>query len=150
MPTLQHRCLCCQPCIDREATACHDFDASHLTRSFRILHIIFFEHVWFFGQHIAVRVLCSSCDHVCVSAWGISTHADWQKPLMPCRKTPTLLYRVAFALYITGPLLVYAVPDSSTPLIAAQVVAALACLTGGTAAFGAASLLGTLQKDVIV
>ena len=43
----------------------------------------------------------------------------------------------------------YAVPDSSTPLVAAQAVAAPGCLIGGTAAFGAASLIGTLQNDVV-
>ncbi|KAL0022100.1 hypothetical protein WJX79_008536 [Trebouxia sp. C0005] len=65
------------------------------------------------------------------------------------RNTPTVLYRLAFALYGVGPLLVYAIPDSSTPLLVAQAVIALGCLTGGTAAFGAASLLGTLQKDLV-
>lgn len=65
------------------------------------------------------------------------------------RNTPTALYRIALALYAAGPLLVYAVPDSSTPLVIAQAVLALGCLTGGTAAFGAASLLGTLQKDLV-
>ncbi len=66
-----------------------------------------------------------------------------------CRNTPTVLYRIAFALYGVGPLLVYAIPDSSIPLLVAQAVIALGCLTGGTAAFGAASLLGTLQKDLV-
>ncbi|KAL0027570.1 hypothetical protein WJX77_011554 [Trebouxia sp. C0004] len=65
------------------------------------------------------------------------------------RNTPTVLYRIAFALYAIGPLLVYKIPDSSTPLIVAQAVIALGCLTGGTAAFGAASLLSTLQKDLV-
>lgn len=65
------------------------------------------------------------------------------------RKTPGLLYRLAFALYAAGPLLVYVVPDSSTPLVAAQAVAALGCLVGGTAAFGGASLLSALQQDLI-
>lgn len=66
-----------------------------------------------------------------------------------CRNTPKVLYRIAAALYIAGPLLVYAVPDFNTPLVAAQAVAALGCLTGGTAAFGAASLLNNLQKDLV-
>ena len=60
-----------------------------------------------------------------------------------------MLYRIAAALYLAGPLLVYAVPDSSTPLVAAQAVAALGCLSGGTAAFGAASLISTLQNDLV-
>lgn len=66
-----------------------------------------------------------------------------------CRNTPKLLYRIAAAVYITGPLLVYFVPDSSTPLVAAQALVAVGCLAGGTAAFGAASLLGALQKDLV-
>lgn len=66
-----------------------------------------------------------------------------------CRNTPTLLYRIAAAVYIAGPLLLYIVPDSSTPVVAVQAVIAIACLTGGTAAFGAATLLGTLQKDLV-
>ncbi|KAL3135896.1 hypothetical protein ABBQ32_007449 [Trebouxia sp. C0010 RCD-2024] len=65
------------------------------------------------------------------------------------RNTPTLLYRIAAAVYIAGPLLLYIVPDSSTPVVAVQAVIAIACLTGGTAAFGAATLLGTLQKDLV-
>ena len=60
-----------------------------------------------------------------------------------------MLYRLAFALYAVGPLLVYAIPDSSTPLVVGQAIIALGCLTGGTAAFGTATLLGTLQKDLV-
>ena len=63
------------------------------------------------------------------------------------RNTPKLLFRLAIALYAVGPLVVYAVPDNSTPLIAVQAIVALGCLVGGTAAFGGASLLNTLQTD---
>ena len=69
--------------------------------------------------------------------------------LVTCRNTPKVLYRIAAAVYIAGPLLVYLVPDSSTPLVAAQALVAIGCLAGGTAAFGAASLLGALQKDLV-
>jgi hypothetical protein len=62
------------------------------------------------------------------------------------RGTPQALYALATALLVAGPALVYFVPDSSVPLIAAQAVAALACVVGGSAAFGGASLLSTLQK----
>ena len=58
-----------------------------------------------------------------------------------------MLFRLALALYLAGPLIVYAVPDTSNPLIAVQAVAALGCLLGGTAAFGGASLLNTLQTE---
>lgn len=68
---------------------------------------------------------------------------------MTCRNTPKLLYRIAAAVYITGPLLLYLIPDSSTPLVAVQALVAVGCLAGGTAAFGAASLLGALQKDLV-
>ena len=64
-----------------------------------------------------------------------------------CRNTPKLLFRLALALYAVGPLVVYAVPDNSTPLIALQAIVALASLVGGTAAFGGASLLNSLQTD---
>lgn len=63
------------------------------------------------------------------------------------RNTPKLLFRLALALYAVGPLVVYAVPDNSTPLIALQAIVALASLVGGTAAFGGASLLNSLQTD---
>jgi hypothetical protein len=38
------------------------------------------------------------------------------------------------------------VPDSSAALVAVQAVGALACVAGGSAAFGGASLLSSLQK----
>lgn len=62
------------------------------------------------------------------------------------RNTPGALYTLATALLIAGPALVYFIPDDSAPLIAAQAVAAFACVAGGSAAFGGASLLSTLQK----
>lgn len=68
---------------------------------------------------------------------------------MTCRNTPKVLYRIAAAVYIAGPLLVYLVPDSSTPLVAAQALVAIGCLGGGTAAFGAASFLSALQRDLV-
>ena len=92
----------------------------------------------------------------CISKLTSQTDAVWQylhavlsNELVTCRNTPKVLYRIAAAVYIAGPLLVYFVPDSSTPLVAAQAFAAIGCLAGGTAAFGAASLLGALQKDLI-
>lgn len=62
------------------------------------------------------------------------------------RSTPGALYGLATALLVAGPALVYFVPDDSTALVVAQVLGALACVVGGSAAFGGASLLSTLQK----
>ena len=60
--------------------------------------------------------------------------------------TPTALFGLATALLAAGPAVVYFVPDNSTGLVAAQVVAALLCTVGGSAAFGGAQLLSKLQK----
>lgn len=62
------------------------------------------------------------------------------------RNTPSALYTLATALLVAGPALVYFVPDSSTALVAAQAIGALGCVVGGSAAFGGASLLSSLQK----
>eukprot|EP00210_Caulerpa_lentillifera_P004812 g4594.t1 len=62
------------------------------------------------------------------------------------RQTPSLLFGVAFALFLIGPVAVYLLPDDTNALIAAQVVVAAIGAFGGAAAFGGASLLSTLQK----
>ena len=62
------------------------------------------------------------------------------------RNTPTLVSTVALLLFAAGPATVYFVPEDSTALIALQVAVALVCTLGGSAAFGAASLLSKLQK----
>jgi len=62
------------------------------------------------------------------------------------RSTPSALFTLATVLLAAGPALVYFVPDSNPALIAAQAVGALACVVGGSAAYGGASLLSTLQK----
>lgn len=64
-----------------------------------------------------------------------------------CRKTPGTLKALTAALFIAGPALVYFVPDTSTPLVAAQVIGALLCVAGGSAAWGGANLIGALQQD---
>jgi Protein of unknown function (DUF1118) len=60
--------------------------------------------------------------------------------------TPNALFTLALGLLAVGPALVYFVPDSSTALVAAQVLGAIACIAGGSAAWGGASLLASLQK----
>ena len=62
------------------------------------------------------------------------------------RNTPSALFTVATALLAAGPLLVYFTPDDNPALIAVQVIGALACVVGGSAAYGGASLLSSLQK----
>lgn len=62
------------------------------------------------------------------------------------RNTPGALYTLATALLVAGPALVYVTPDDSGVLVALQAIGALACIVGGSAAFGGASLLSTLQK----
>jgi len=62
------------------------------------------------------------------------------------RQTPSALFTLATALLAAGPAVVYFVPDDSPVLVAVQVAAAVACVAGGSAAWGGASLLSTLQK----
>lgn len=62
------------------------------------------------------------------------------------RNTPSALFTLSSALLLAGPAIVYFVPDDSAALVALQAVAALTCVVGGSAAFGGASLLSTLQK----
>lgn len=62
------------------------------------------------------------------------------------RNTPSALYTLSTLLFAAGPALVYFTPDDSSALIALQVIGALTCVVGGSAAFGGASLLATLQK----
>lgn len=62
------------------------------------------------------------------------------------RNTPSALYGLSAALLTLGPALVYVVPDDSTGLIVAQALAAVACIVGGSAAYGGATLLSSLQK----
>eukprot|EP00475_Leptophrys_vorax_P012770 TRINITY_DN19143_c0_g1_i1.p1 TRINITY_DN19143_c0_g1~~TRINITY_DN19143_c0_g1_i1.p1 ORF type:complete len:207 (+),score=26.39 TRINITY_DN19143_c0_g1_i1:64-621(+) len=60
--------------------------------------------------------------------------------------TPGTLQAIALALLLSGPALVYFVPEDSVGLIALQVVYALIAAAGGAAAFGAGQLLSSLQK----
>jgi hypothetical protein len=41
---------------------------------------------------------------------------------------------------------VYLVPDTEPALVALQVLGAVACVAGGSAAYGGATLLSSLQK----
>lgn len=62
------------------------------------------------------------------------------------RQTPNLLYTAAFALLLIGPVAVYLIPDTTNILIGMQATIAAIGSLGGATAFGAASLLATLQK----
>ena len=61
------------------------------------------------------------------------------------RGTPGLLNAVALALFAAGPAAVYFLPEDTPTLVAVQAVVALVCVLGGSAAFGAATLLSKLQ-----
>ena len=63
------------------------------------------------------------------------------------RNTPGALTALALLLFIAGPAVVYFTPDTSTPLIAAQSIAAAVLLVGGSAAWGGSRLIGALQKE---
>ena len=63
------------------------------------------------------------------------------------RNTPGAVSLLAWTLFAAGPATVYFVPDSTTTEVAIQVVVSLVCILGGSAAFGAASLLSKLQSN---
>ena len=62
------------------------------------------------------------------------------------RNTPGALFTLSTLLLAAGPALVYFTPDDNPALLAVQGIGALACIVGGSAAFGGASLLSSLQK----
>lgn len=62
------------------------------------------------------------------------------------RNTPGALFTLATLLLAAGPALVYFVPDTDPALVALQVLGAVACVAGGSAAYGGATLLASLQK----
>lgn len=61
--------------------------------------------------------------------------------------TPGALFTLASLLLAAGPALVFFTPDESGALIALQAVGAAVCVAGGSAAWGGASLLSSLQKS---
>ncbi|KAL2652262.1 hypothetical protein R1flu_020390 [Riccia fluitans] len=61
--------------------------------------------------------------------------------------TPGALLTLALALLLAGPLVVYFVPEDSTPLVILQVLVALVSTVGGSAAFAASNFLAELQKS---
>ncbi|KAL4423264.1 hypothetical protein ABPG77_004533 [Micractinium sp. CCAP 211/92] len=67
--------------------------------------------------------------------------------LVADRSVPSTLYALAALLLAAGPAAVYFTPDDSGALVALQAVIALTCVLGGSAAWGGASLLSTLQKS---
>jgi hypothetical protein len=64
----------------------------------------------------------------------------------PSSNAPGALGAVALACFAAAPALVYVCPDTSSVLVATQVVAATALAAGGAAALGGSSLLSSLQK----
>ncbi|KAI4329682.1 hypothetical protein MLD38_028041 [Melastoma candidum] len=61
--------------------------------------------------------------------------------------TPGTLSTLSLVLLILGPACVYLVPEDYTWEVVAQVVVALVCVVGGSAAFAASSLVSNLQKS---
>ena len=89
-------------------------------------------------------LLCCKCTASCYCV----TEIQCTKPVcLEYRNTPGTLKALTAALFAAGPALVYFVPDNSTPLVVAQVLGALLCVVGGSAAWGGATLIGALQKD---
>ncbi|XP_059645484.1 uncharacterized protein LOC132287039 [Cornus florida] len=61
--------------------------------------------------------------------------------------TPTALLSLSLGLLILGPFCVYLVPEEYPWEIALQVVVALVCVVGGSAAFAASNFLSNLQNS---
>ncbi|KAK1407356.1 hypothetical protein QVD17_38970 [Tagetes erecta] len=61
--------------------------------------------------------------------------------------TPSALFTLSLALLGLGPFLVYLVPEEYPWEIGLQVVVALVCVVGGSAAFAASNFVSNLQKS---
>ncbi|GAA0187407.1 hypothetical protein LIER_34695 [Lithospermum erythrorhizon] len=60
--------------------------------------------------------------------------------------TPSALFNLSLFLLILGPSSVYLVPEDYPWQVALQVLVALACVLGGSAAFAASDFVSNLQK----
>lgn len=61
--------------------------------------------------------------------------------------TPSSLFSLSIGLLTVGPLCVYLVPEQYPWEIGLQVVVALSCVVGGSAAFAASNFVSNLQKS---
>lgn len=61
--------------------------------------------------------------------------------------TPGALLTTSLLLLLLGPVFVYFVPETSTPLILLQILVAAISVIGGSAAFGASNFVSTLQSS---
>ncbi|KAI4335898.1 hypothetical protein L6164_014495 [Bauhinia variegata] len=61
--------------------------------------------------------------------------------------TPGALLALSLGLLLLGPLSVYLVPEDNLVEVGLQVVVALVCVVGGSAAFAASNLVSNLQKS---
>ena len=102
------------------------------------------------GWGVGGRARCAACAVTDPPPPPPPPQTPSQPPILlgpsPLRGTPGLLYTLAAALFVAGPVAAYVIPDSSPALVGLQVALAAACVAGGSAAFGGASLLATLQK----
>ncbi len=60
------------------------------------------------------------------------------------RNTPATLFAAALVLLVTGPLVVYPIPEDSTPLVVLQVVVHALTPLGGSTAFAASNFVSSL------
>lgn len=60
--------------------------------------------------------------------------------------TPGSLFTLSLGLLLLGPLCVYVVPEDNIGEVGFQVLVALLCVVGGSAAFAASNLVSNLQK----
>ncbi|KAG9439075.1 hypothetical protein H6P81_019240 [Aristolochia fimbriata] len=60
--------------------------------------------------------------------------------------TPGALFSLSLALLVAGPSIVYFLPEDYVWEVAVQVVVALVCVIGGSAAFAASNFISNLQK----
>jgi hypothetical protein len=63
------------------------------------------------------------------------------------RNTPAALLTAALVLLLAGPVIVYLVPEDSTPLVVLQVVVGTLTALAGSAAFAASNFVSSLQKS---
>jgi len=61
--------------------------------------------------------------------------------------TPAALLSLSLVLLALGPAFVYIVPEENAVEVALQVVVALACVVGGSAAFAASRFVSNLQRS---
>jgi len=78
---------------------------------------------------------------------GVTLSAIEKSGALSLAESLGLISAAATLLLVAGPALVFFTPDEAGGLIALQAVGAAVCVAGGSAAWGGASLLSSLQKS---